>query len=53
MIIKKIDKTVIFSVVLYCCETRSLTLRDKLRLRVFEKKALKKIYGPKMDENRE
>jgi hypothetical protein len=35
---------------LYGCETWSLTLREKHRLRVFENKVLRKIFGPKRDE---
>jgi hypothetical protein len=45
--------TVILSVVLYGCETWSLTLRGERRLRVFEKKALRRIFGPRRDEVRE
>jgi hypothetical protein len=37
-------------VVLYGCETCSLTLREEHRLRVFEKRVLRKIFGPKRDE---
>ena len=37
-------------VVLYGCETWSLTLREERRLRVFENRALKGIFGPKRDE---
>jgi hypothetical protein len=37
-------------VVLYGCESWSLTLREKLRLRVFENRALRRIFGPKRDE---
>jgi hypothetical protein len=47
----KIYKTVIFSVVLYGCETWSLTLREKYRLRVFENRVLRKIFGPKREED--
>jgi hypothetical protein len=35
---------------LYGCETWSLTLRQKHRLRVFENRVLRKIFGPKRDE---
>jgi len=35
---------------LYECETRSLTLRQESRLRVFEKRVLRRIFGPKRDE---
>jgi len=37
-------------VVLYGCETRSLTLREERRLRVFENRVLRRIFGPKRDE---
>jgi hypothetical protein len=37
-------------VVLYGCETWSLTLRKEHRLRVFENRVLRRIYGPKRDE---
>jgi hypothetical protein len=37
-------------VVLYGCETWSLTLREEHRLRVFENTALRGIFGPKRDE---
>jgi hypothetical protein len=37
-------------VVLYGCESWSLTLRDECRLRVFENKVLRRIFGPKRDE---
>jgi hypothetical protein len=46
----KIYKTIILPVVLYGCETWSLTLREEHRLRVFEKRALRRIFGPKKDE---
>jgi hypothetical protein len=44
-----IYRTIILPVVLYGCETWSLTLRDKRRLRVFENRVLRGIFGPKMD----
>jgi hypothetical protein len=44
------SKTVIFLVVLYGYETWSLTLREEHRLRVFEKRVLRRIFGPKRDE---
>ena len=47
----KINKTIILPVVLYGCETWSLALREKYRLRVFENKILRRIIGPKRDEN--
>jgi hypothetical protein len=46
----KIYRTVILPVVLYGCETLLLTLREELRLRVFENRVLRGIYGPKRDE---
>jgi hypothetical protein len=37
----KIFKTIILPVVLYVCETRSLTLREECRLKVFENRILR------------
>jgi hypothetical protein len=37
-------------VVLYGCETCSLTLREEHRLRVFENGGLRRIFGPRSDE---
>jgi hypothetical protein len=37
-------------VVLCGCETWSLTLREEHRLRAFENRALRTIFGPKGDE---
>jgi hypothetical protein len=37
-------------VILYGCETWSLALREEHRLRVFENKVLRRIFGPKTDE---
>ena len=48
-----IYKTIILSVVLYGCETWSLTLREECRLRVFENRVLRQVFGPKRDENGE
>jgi len=45
-----IYRTIILPVVLYGCETWSLTLREKRRLRVFENRVLRRIFGPKRDE---
>ena len=42
--------TVIFHVVLYGCETWSVTSREEHRLRVFENGALGKVFGPKGEE---
>jgi hypothetical protein len=46
----KIYKTVILPVVLYGCETWSLTLREEHRLRGFENRVLRRIFGPKRKE---
>jgi hypothetical protein len=46
----KIYKNIILPVVLYGCETWSLTLREKHRRRVFEKRVLRRIFGPKRDD---
>jgi hypothetical protein len=46
----KIYKTIILPVVLYGCETSSLTLREVYRLRVFENGVLRRMFGPKRDE---
>jgi hypothetical protein len=45
----KIYETVIFPVVLYGCETWSLTLREEHRPRVFENRVLRRIFGPKRE----
>jgi hypothetical protein len=47
----KTYKTVILLVVLYECETWSLTLREEHRLRVFENRVLRRIFGPKREED--
>jgi hypothetical protein len=47
----KIYKTVILPVVLYGCETWSLTLREENRQRVFENRVLRRIFGPKREED--
>ena len=46
----KTYETIILPVVLYGCETWSLTLREERKLRVFENKELRKIFGAKRDE---
>ena len=46
----KIYRNIILSVILYGCETWSLTLRKERRLRVFENWVLRRIFGPKGDE---
>jgi hypothetical protein len=43
----RIYKTIILTVVLYGCETWSLILREERRLRVFENRVLRRIFGPK------
>ena len=43
-------RNVILPVVLYGCETWSLILREERRLRVFENRVLKRIFGAKRDE---
>jgi hypothetical protein len=47
----KIYKTLILPVVLYGYETWSLTLEEEQRLRVFENRMLRKISGPKKEED--
>jgi hypothetical protein len=43
----KINITIIFPVVLYGCETWTLTLREERRLWMFEKRVLRNVFGPK------
>jgi hypothetical protein len=45
----RIYKTIILPVVLYGCETWSLTVREEHKLRVFENRVLRRIFGPKRD----
>ena len=45
-------RTIILPVILYGCETWSLTLREERKLRVFEKMVLRRIFGPRRDEVR-
>ena len=47
----KIYETIILPVVLYDYGPWSLTLREECRLRVFKNKILRRIFGPKRDEN--
>jgi hypothetical protein len=47
----KIYKTVILPVVLYGCETWSLTLAEEQRLKIFENRVLRRIFGPKREED--
>ena len=46
----KIYRSIILPVVLYGCETWSLSLREERKLRVFEKMVLRRIFGPRRDE---
>jgi hypothetical protein len=46
----RIYKTIILPVVRYGCETWSLTLKEEPKLRVFENRVLRRIFGPKRDE---
>jgi hypothetical protein len=46
----RIYKTIILPVVLYCCETWSLILREEQRLRMFENRVLRRIFESKGDE---
>jgi hypothetical protein len=46
----RIYKTVILPLLLYGCETWSLTLREEHRLKVFENRVPRRISGPKRDE---
>ena len=46
----KIYRSIIFPVVLYGCETWSLTMREERRLRVFQNRVLRRVFGPKRDE---
>jgi hypothetical protein len=48
----RIQKTIILPVVLYGCETWSLSLREEQRLRVTENRLLRRIFGPMRDEVR-
>jgi hypothetical protein len=43
-------KTIILPVVLYGCEAWSLALMEEHRLKVFEDRVLRRIFGPKRDE---
>jgi hypothetical protein len=46
----KIYRTIILPVVLYGCETWSLTLREERKLRVFENRVSRRVFAAKMDE---
>jgi len=46
----KIHRTIILPVVLYGCETWSITLTEERRLRVFEDRVMSRIFGPRREE---
>ena len=46
----KIYRTIVLPIVLYRCETWLLTLREERRLKVFENRVLRRVFGPKRDE---
>jgi hypothetical protein len=46
----RVYRTVVLPVVLYGCETWCLTLREEQRLRVFDNRVLRRIFGPKRDK---
>jgi hypothetical protein len=46
----RIYQTIILPVVLYGCETWPLTLREEHRLKVFDNRVLRRVFGPKRDE---
>jgi hypothetical protein len=46
----RVYRSIILPVVLYGCENWSLTLREEQRLRVFEDRVLRRIFGPRRDE---
>jgi len=48
----KIYRTITLPVVLYGCETWSLTLREERGMRVFENRVLRRIFGRRRDEVR-
>ena len=48
----QIYRTLIRPAVTYGCETWTLTSRNEQQLRIFERKILRKLFGPVQDENR-
>jgi len=48
----KINRSIILAVVLYGYETWLMTLREEMKLRVFENMVLRRIFGPRKDEVR-
>jgi len=49
----KVHRAIILSFALYGCETWSFTLREEHRVRVFDNRVLKRVFGPWRDETRE
>ena len=47
----KIYRTIILHVVLYGCESWSLTLSEERMLRVFESRVLRRIFEPRRDDS--
>jgi hypothetical protein len=45
----RIHKTIVLPGILYGCETWSLTVREEHKLKVFENRVLRRIFGPKKD----
>jgi len=43
-------RTIILPIILYGCETWSLTLREECRLRVFENRVFRRVFGPNRDD---
>ena len=46
----KLYRTIILPVVLYGCETWSLTLREERKLRMYENMVFRRIFGPRKEE---
>jgi hypothetical protein len=46
----RVYRTVVLPVVLYACESWSVTQREEQRLSVFENRVLRRIFGPKRNE---
>ena len=46
----RINRTIILSVALYGCETWSVIMREEHRVRVFQNRVSRGVFGPKMDE---
>jgi hypothetical protein len=46
----RVSRPVVLPVVFYGCETWSVTLREEQRLRVFENRVLRRIFGRKRNE---